>query len=43
MNLFNRLPGFVLPAPGLEQLVWRLLLAILLLRTLLPMLLAVAH
>jgi len=40
MNLFNKLPGFVRSAPGLEQLIWRRLPAILLWGTLLPLLLA---
>jgi hypothetical protein len=37
MNLFNKLPGFVQSAPGLEHLIWRRLPAILLLGTLLPL------
>jgi len=40
MNLFNKLPGFVRSAPGLEQRIWRHLPAILLWGTLLPLLLA---
>ena len=40
MNLFNKLPGFVRSAPGLEQRIWRRLPAILLLGTLLPLMLA---
>jgi hypothetical protein len=40
MNLFNKLPGFVRYAPGLEQRIWRRLPAILLWGTLLPLLLA---
>jgi len=40
MNLFNKLPGFVRSAPGLEQLIWRRLPAILLWGTLLPLVLA---
>jgi len=40
MNLFNKLPGFVRSAPGLEHLIWRRLPAILLWGTLLPLLLA---
>ena len=40
MNLFNKLPGFVQSAPGLEHLIWRRLPAILLLGTLLPLVLA---
>jgi hypothetical protein len=40
MNLFNKLPGFVQSAPGLEQLVWRRLPAILLWGTPLPLALA---
>ena len=43
MTLFNRLPGFVTSAPGLEQLIWRRLPAILLWGTLLPLLLAGVH
>ena len=42
MSLFNKLPGFVRSAPGLEQLVWRRLPAILLWGTLLPLALALA-
>ena len=37
MNLFNKLPGFVRSAPGLEHLIWRRLPAILLWGTLLPL------
>ncbi len=37
MNLFNKLPGFVRSAPGLEQRIWRRLPAILLWGTLLPL------
>ncbi len=37
MNLFNKLPGFVRSAPGLEQQIWRRLPAILLWGTLLPL------
>lgn len=37
MNLFNKLPGFVRSAPGLEQVIWRRLPAILLWGTLLPL------
>ncbi len=40
MNLFNKLPGFVRSAPGLEQRIWLRLPAILLWGTLLPLLLA---
>ena len=40
MNLFNKLPGFVRSPPGLEQRIWRRLLAILLWGTLLPLVLA---
>ena len=40
MNLFNKLPGFVRSAPGLEQRIWRRLPSILLWGTLLPLLLA---
>ena len=40
MNLFNTLPGFVRSAPGLEQLIWRRIPAILLWGTLLPLVLA---
>jgi hypothetical protein len=40
MNLFNKLPGFVPSAPGLEHLIWRRLPAILLWGTLLPLVLA---
>ena len=40
MKLFNKLPGFVRSAPGLEQRIWRRLPAILLWGTLLPLLLA---
>ena len=40
MNLFNKLPGFSRSAPGLEQLIWRRLPAILLWGTLLPLALA---
>jgi hypothetical protein len=43
MNLFNKLPGFVRSAPGLEQRIWRRLPAILLWGTLLPLLLAVVN
>ena len=39
MNLFNKLPGFVRSAPGLEQRIWRRLPAILLWGTLLPLVL----
>ena len=42
MNLFNKLPGSVRSAPGLEQRIWRRLPAILLWGTLLPLLLAAA-
>lgn len=37
MNLFNKLPGFARSAPGLEQILWRRLPAILLWGTLLPL------
>ncbi len=37
MNLFNKLPGYVQSAPGLEHLIWRRLPAILLWGTLLPL------
>jgi hypothetical protein len=37
MNLFNKLPGFVPSAPGLEHRIWRRLPAILLWGTLLPL------
>jgi len=37
MNLFNKLPGFVQSAPGLEHRIWRRLPAILLWGTLLPL------
>lgn len=40
MNLFDKLPGFVQSAPGLEHLIWRRLPAILLWGTLLPLALA---
>ena len=40
MNMFNKLPGFVRSAPGLEQRIWRRLPAILLWGTLLPLLLS---
>lgn len=40
MNLFNKLPGFVPSAPGLEHRIWRRLPAILLWGTLLPLLLS---
>ena len=43
MNLFNKLPGFVRSAPGLEQRIWRRLPAILLLGTLVPLMLAAAN
>ena len=43
MNLFNKLPGFVRSAPGLEQRIWRRLPAILLWGTLLPLVLAGAN
>jgi len=43
MNLFNKLPGFVRSAPGLEQRIWRGLPAVLLWGTLLPLLLAGAN
>ena len=43
MNLFNKLPGFVQSAPGLEHLIWQRLPAILLWGTLLPLLLAGAN
>ncbi len=43
MNLFNKLPGFVQSAPGLEHLVWRRLPAILMWGTLLPLVLAGAN
>jgi hypothetical protein len=43
MNLFNKLPGFVQSAPGLEHLIWRRLPAILLWGTLLPLMLAGAN
>jgi hypothetical protein len=43
MNLFNKLPGFQRSAPGLEQIIWRRLPAILLWGTLLPLLLAVLN
>jgi hypothetical protein len=43
MNLFNKLPGFVRSAPGLEQRLWRRLPAILLWGTLLPLLLVGAN
>lgn len=43
MNPFNKLPGFVRSAPGLEQRIWRRLPAILLWGTLLPLLLAGAN
>ena len=43
MNLFNKLPGFVPSAPGLEHLIWRRLPAILLWGTLLPLALAGAN
>lgn len=36
MSLFNKLPGFVRSAPGLEQIIWRRLPTILLWGTLLP-------
>jgi hypothetical protein len=37
VNLFNKLPGFVKSAPGLEHLIWRRLPAVLLWGTLLPL------
>ena len=40
MNLFNKLPGFVQSAPGLEHLILRRLPAVLLWGTLLPLVLA---
>jgi hypothetical protein len=40
MNLFNKLPGFVPSAPGLERHIWRRLPAILFWGTLLPLVLA---
>ena len=40
MNLFNKLPGVVPSAPGLEHLIWRRLPAIPLWGTLLPLVLA---
>jgi hypothetical protein len=40
MNPFNKLPGFVRSAPGLEQQIWRRLPAILLWGTLLPLVLS---
>ena len=43
MNLFNKLPGYVRSAPGLEQRIWRRLPAILLWGTLLPLVLAGAN
>jgi hypothetical protein len=43
MNLFNKLPGSVQSAPGLEHLIWRRLPAILLWGTLLPLMLAGAN
>lgn len=43
MNLFNKLPGFVRSAPGLEQRIWLRLPAILLWGTLLPLMLAGAN
>jgi hypothetical protein len=43
VNLFNKLPGFVRSAPGLEQRIWRRLPAILLWGTLLPLGLAGAN
>jgi hypothetical protein len=43
MNLFNKLPGFVQSAPGLEHLIWRRLPAVLLWGTLLPLVLAGAN
>jgi hypothetical protein len=43
MRLFNKLPGFVRSAPGLEHLVWQRLPAILWWGTLLPLVLAGAN
>jgi hypothetical protein len=43
MNPFNKLPGFVRSAPGLEQRIWRRLPTIWLWGTLLPLLLAVLN
>ena len=43
MNLFNKLPGFVRSAPGMEHLIGRRLPAILLWGTLLPLVLAGAN
>ena len=43
MNLFNKFPGFVRSAPGLEQRIWRRLPAILLSGTLVPLMLAAAN
>lgn len=43
MNLFNKLPGFVRSAPGLEHRIWRRLPAILLWGTLLPLLVVGAN
>ena len=43
MNLFNKLPGFVRSAPGLEQRIWRRLPAILLVGTLVPLVLAAVN
>jgi hypothetical protein len=40
MNVFTKLPGYVRSAPGLEQVIWRRLPAILLWGTLLPLVLA---
>ncbi len=40
MNPFRKLPGFVTSAPGLEWALWRLLPALLLWGTLLPLLIA---
>ena len=43
MNLFNKLPGFVRSAPGLEQRIWRRLPTILLVGTLVPLMLAAVN
>lgn len=43
MNLFNKLPGFVPSAPGLEQRIWVRLPAMLLWGTLLPLCLALLN
>ena len=43
MNAFNKLPGSVKSAPGLEQRIWQRIPAVLLWGTLLPLLLTVLN